>query len=412
VHCQDQGTVCNASFNCGQAGRAALCLDEACTYPSSGEHVFGLHLVNVSARPYGPMDNIDVERHFTYKLGEAFKSKTYDAFMDVSVVLYAADLDRYVVALQRDHVDFLVLRWMDDSGEPRYSLIVQVSTSQLILELVSSTKPTSVSSFVEENIQRLPSHVFALNNVSTASPAILVPLAISKGVSNISAVSKFYTEEMFAVETHSSTSESHILRTFSPQHSTLLVRLVQRPASATRGPFKLSDLEKAKHSAHAMAGTDEFCGVDKWYDNHFAYDAFWNTSLDAFKDAFDKHGRTYHIFGDCLPSKVRGPGTNIYVVDPTGDAVQVDGVWKNCPRGGSGDALGNPCSQGSCQKYQATKQCTQKLNALCSTVKLRNNTCTDCAYLHWQLLASASCRNADVVNYCISSSEAHLNVVI
>lgn len=42
------------------------------------------------------MDNIDVERHFTDKLSKAFKSNTYDAFMDISVILYAADLDAYV----------------------------------------------------------------------------------------------------------------------------------------------------------------------------------------------------------------------------------------------------------------------------------------------------------------------------
>lgn len=62
-----------------------------------------------------------------------------------------------------------------------------------------------------------------------------------------------------------------------------------------------------------MSHSNEFCGVDKWYDNHFAYDAFWNTSLDKFKAAFDKHDRIYHIYGDCKPSKMRGPGTNIYV---------------------------------------------------------------------------------------------------
>merc|ERR1712113_644269 len=230
-------------------------------------------------------------------------------------------------------------------------------------------------------------------------------------VSSISAVSSFYTEELFAVETQSSSSGSAVLRTFTLPHSTLLVRVVQRPALATSGTFKVSDLEAVKLSAHKMSTTDEFCGVDKWYDNHFAYDAFWNISLDAFKAAFDKHDRIYHIFGDC--KKVVGPGTIIYVVDPAGDAVQVDGKWKHCPEGGSGDALEDPCLQGSCHKYSPPDQCSRKLNGLCATEKLLNSTCTDCCYLNWKLLADAGCQNADVVNYCIPVSDwSHGSVVV
>merc|ERR1712023_574568 len=138
------------------------------------------------------------------------------------------------------------------------------------------------------------------------------------------AVSKFYTEEMFAVEAHQHTSKSANLKAFSLQHSTLLLRVVQRQDAATSGNFKIRHLEAAKNSAHMMSNTDEFCGVDKWYDNHFAYDAFWNVTLDNFKAAFDKNRRIYHIFGDCKQSTSPGPGTNIYVADPTGDVVQVD----------------------------------------------------------------------------------------
>ena len=35
----------------------------------------------------------------------------------------------------------------------------------------------------------------------------------------------------------------------------------------------------------------------------------------------------------------------MYVVDPTGEVVQIDGKWIDCPDGGSGDALTDACSQ-------------------------------------------------------------------
>ena len=74
--------------------------------------------------------------------------------------------------------------------------------------------------------------------------------------------------------------------------------------------------------------------------------------LEAFVAAFEQHNRgannnnnnnerggsggrerevLYHVFGDCSEDDEPddgyvGPGTNVYVVDPTGEAVQASGV--------------------------------------------------------------------------------------
>ena len=47
---------------------------------------------------------------------------------------------------------------------------------------------------------------------------------------------------------------------------------------------------------------------------------------------------------------------------------------------------------------------SSKLDSLCSSVELRDDTCTDCIYARWSTLVTAGCDNADVVNYCVSSS--------
>ena len=49
----------------------------------------------------------------------------------------------------------------------------------------------------------------------------------------------------------------------------------------------------------------------------------------------------YHMFGGAGSF---GP-TNIYVTDPTGDSIQLDGPWTTRPNAGSGDSLMNACSQ-------------------------------------------------------------------
>merc|ERR1712107_724789 len=81
----------------------------------------------------------------------------------------------------------------------------------------------------------------------------------------------------------------------------------------------------------------------------------------------------------------------MYVVDPTGEAIQLDGSWTSCPSGGSGDALQNACSQGTCSSYTPTSSCSSKLDTLCSSVKQQNNVCTDCIYTRWSTFSSAGC---------------------
>jgi len=342
VRCQDN-MDCNTSFTCGTAGRAALCGDETCAMPvgNPGQN-FGIHTVNTSARPSGSMSNADVEALVSSKLQAAFQAQKYDSFMDFAAVFYTTSLDKYISAFQTDGVPHLLLSWQDETGQQWYSLLVQLAASQLTFELVSGTTPT-VGSTVTDVVQRLPSAVFTANQVSQQSEYIFQVLAVSKGCSNISDVTAFYEGEMGASVAHSQIIGDVTLRTFSLPGANAQVRFVQRGSDDTTGDFKVADLEKAKNEAHTMAHEDIFCGVDKWYDNHFAYDQR-SSSLDSFKSSFDENGRIYHIFGSCSSSSM----TNMYVVDPTGEAIQLDGSWTSCPSGGPGPRSCSSFNQRSC----------------------------------------------------------------
>jgi len=345
------------------------------------------------------MDNWEVEQHFARKLTTAMSTHRYDSFMDFATVLYAKELESYLDKLKRGTIPHQVRSWLDDEQQKWYSLLVQIGGSQLQLELVSPSRPRQVL-IIDDDLQRLPASVFRANAVSELSAKVLHPLAVSKAVSNLSATTAFYVNEMLASVNHTShsTDGTVTLQAIKLQGAEALVRFVQRPSDATSGDFTVRDLEEVKNKAHRMAHMDNFCGVDKYYDNHFAYDQT-AIKLDRFKEAFDQHQRIYHIFGDCNSTAI-GPGVNIYVVDPTGDSVQIDGKWDQCPQGGSGDALQDACSQGTCQVYQPTAACYEKISLLCAKQHLRNSTCTDCGYLNFVALQAAGCNNADVVNYC------------
>ena len=141
------------------------------------------------------------------------------------------------------------------------------------------------------------------------------------------------------------------------------------------------------------------------YDNHYGIDGS-QTSLTKYKEAFDKYdagkGWPYYQAWGGAP----GP-ENIYVADPTGDAIQLDSGWDagTTPAGVAGDALGTMCSQGNCKAGQrpTPDACTTALAARCPGLSMKNAECSDCVYSQdvWKQLVTSSCINSDVVAYCV-----------
>ena len=119
-------------------------------------------------------------------------------------------------------------------------------------------------------------------------------------------------------------------------------------------------------------------------DNEVLYDICHCKVDDG--SAFDRNRRIYDIFGDCSNTSM----TNMYAADPSGDAIQVDGPWASCPSSGSGDAESERLDQGTCSSYTPTSSCSSKLDSLCSSVKLRDDTCTDFSHPRRHQLESAT----------------------
>jgi hypothetical protein len=99
------------------------------------------------------------------------------------------------------------------------------------------------------------------------------------------------------------------------------------------------------------ASANTICGFDKWYDNHYGIDA-GESNLTAYKAAFDARGWPYY---QAWGGYGIGP-ENLYVVDPTGDALQIDAPWGagGAPAGVAGDALQTMCTQGMRRRCSST----------------------------------------------------------
>lgn len=130
-------------------------------------------------------------------------------------------------------------------------------------------------------------------------------------------------------------------------------------------------------------------------------------TLDQYRAAFDKLGwKYYHGWGG---GKDVGP-ENVYAVDPTGDAMQLDSAWTHTPPGLAGDALQSICTQGNCKAANrpTPATCTAALAAQCpglekKPLEKKDDVCAACVYgaTQYKALKAAHCLNADLVSYCV-----------
>ena len=112
----------------------------------------------------------------------------------------------------------------------------------------------------------------------------------------------------------------------------------------------VAELEAAKWAAHAASWSSPSCGLDNFYDNHFAWQQF-EIPVDHLVARLERRGATWHC------AKVSPTELDVYAVDPTGDAVQIDGdvtshgaQWLHdlgCYN--SSNVLFHLCSQGDCR---------------------------------------------------------------
>ena len=101
------------------------------------------------------------------------------------------------------------------------------------------------------------------------------------------------------------------------------IRLVERSSSSSasvssHSSFSVSELENTKNDAHASAWESATCGIDQWFDNHYALQQY-RIPVDEFATALMESGDYWHCNKDGIGN------LDLYAVEPTGDVVQLNG---------------------------------------------------------------------------------------
>lgn len=279
---------------------------------------FGLHLPAITAhKTTGGLSVENVERAFDDKMGNM---TTFDSFMDFNVGLFTADLDSYVEKFDADAVPYLKANWTTPSGGLWYSVFVHVPSSQMIIELIAaSSKLLAGDSALVPLEQRLSDTVinFTLQNPPTGS--ILQAVKVSRAATDLDALDDFYVAGMRTKLVYSVDDDAVSARCYLWPYAEADVCFVKRPDSATSGLFKVGDFERMlKHVADILS-VEPYCNMNRWEDNHYAYDPPNNSSVDL------DHIPTYIDENPSVKYSCGGPvGGLHYIFDPTGWAVQID----------------------------------------------------------------------------------------
>ena len=322
---------------------------------------FGLHFVNAAERPSGDTDVSTVEGHFTARLTSMDE---YDAFMDFSTVFVANSLDSYIDDFERDGVAYMLLRWKDNSdvhttdggttGRTFFSLVVHVPDTQVNFEIVSAVAPEAKVQrpIFEDDMIRLPHTAVSSAGASPPGEDYLIPVAISKGTSDIETISTFYTQILQADFDYLYSDETSglTMKTFRLPEAAMPIRFIQRTdTSSYASTFGVKDLENAKNEAHEDAYTSPSCGFDQYMDNHYDLTQY-EVPVDTITDLLTEVGNKWHC------NRVGFGSIDVYAVEPTGDAIQLDGYLTDAGTStmmtygcyNTTNVLFHLCSEGKC----------------------------------------------------------------
>lgn len=287
---------------------------------------FGLHLVNVPEHlTTGGLTTEEVESHFTTKLGDMTK---YDSFMDFNAVFATTGLQEYKNTFKSDGVKYLAGTWADATGTEYTSIIVQVPSSQLILELCQKgsltydeddSRPVKLeqrlpTSTLVAHDEHLTSTVGQSKISSVGSNIVSLGINLAASTKAMAKLEDFYVTGMGTKKTHDSTESDVTKKCFLWPGASGNVCFTTRADSATAGTWKVGDFEDMLNTVHTnLLKGHPFCSVDKWFDNHYAIDS-QSASSSTILDYVNKQD----------PLHVCSQGGLGYVFDPTGRAIQLD----------------------------------------------------------------------------------------
>jgi hypothetical protein len=332
---------------CGATGRVALKIsssgsddDESSKLKSGVSPGFGIHTVlsagyeNSRAKASGNLTVAQIEAI----VDEQWSTTEYNPWHDHHLALYSASgLDSYISAFKADSVGFMTMN-TTSAGTVYYSILVHIPKTQVILELVSKTKPTvstgtaslrgasadDILGFVRSEEERFyvsEAMMAEFDDAAAAASGILTPLHVSRAVEDVDEIITFY-KNIFGISPEATVTLPDGGKSVSfllSSKATVPIKFVQRP-DAKEGEHSVAWFQDYLNDVNDEYMTSYKSCWPVWGDNHHCLDdqsVDGATIIAKYKANAGKRGYHYHLFG-------MGRGGNGYFADPSGFQFQLD----------------------------------------------------------------------------------------
>jgi len=299
----------------------------------------GIHMVNCTHHPSGPLTLAQLERHFSDGVGDFSE---FNALMDYNTGLYTHDLDSVAEAFLADNVTFLALRWPatlnDDEDTYYYSLLVNACGGGWVqFEVIGDSLSKSTLSSLSVSNSSYPRLSF--ENLLDLNPEPdWTMVKISRATANMAAVKEYYSligASVLVDTTYTDgvsvleaviVDEANIHLQFW-DHTGADRRRLEASGNATALDSKkkpsaaywsVADFESYLNDVHAETLISDVCGFNQLMDNHIAYNVkprYDQRDLSDIADTLTDAGHLVHWW------KSKGDDDDEYVVyspDPTG----------------------------------------------------------------------------------------------
>lgn len=321
----------NNVCTCGTQGRVQLST-------SDGSKGFGIHTVwapgqdNTRAAANGGKTLKQIEAIWAQGIGQL--KDTYNknvntmGWTDNALTLRASgSLDGYVTSFTQGGENF-VTGTVTADGETLYTVIVHIPNTQVVLEIQS----TACSKCSSKSLgHRAATHQNTETRLRTSFPPspspsgnTLAPVKISRAVTSVDAVTKFY-KQVFKINPQASSAgeDGTKIVAFKVQQSeTVSLQFVERAGQT--GQYNSQWFASYMNATnHKYMGTDYKGCWDIWGDNHCAYDRAAETT-DVYWQRWKQTG--YPLWMHSTPG-----GVHMYGQDPSGWQIQFDGTFNNPP---------------------------------------------------------------------------------
>eukprot|EP01084_Bolivina_argentea_P038520 71236_1 len=300
--------------------------------------------------------NIDTfEKKLSSKWKYATEHNKYDQFFDDSIAFWVNSLDEYILHWQSNKnvkFDYIGIEWnlydvnINDNNFKNnkfYSILIHSSQSARQFEFISYIKPNLYNN-IQWIIDDIPRCTFKLQNNpypwDRNDGATIVPIRISQPTTNVNKMYDFYVNILGAnLIYYANAIQSNTKTIFMALINTHIeMQFIQR--DNTYGDFTLDKYENLLMETHTSIITNQYCGQDRWMDNHFAYETYvipglfdriyYNLKLNNIK--FTVHKNTKEHVSNYIKHQLELINYNgqytfgMWVIQPNGQSIKMGGV--------------------------------------------------------------------------------------